>query len=153
MKNKKKSAAQKKREAQKRDALARKVYLGQAEPEPEKFKPVYDGYFKLFLHDEDYKMAADRAEFTEDWRANKKRGDIMRRERKFQVTLHIMDTDGHKRGLQSMVFRDKGGQGDLSKVIFGFGNEFCDELRAKIKKEYDEDLKVDLVNSYAVIRA
>ena len=47
-----------------------------------------------------------------------------------------------------MVFKDRGGQGDLSKVIFGFGNEFCDELRAG-----DETLKVDLVNSYAVVRA
>ena len=70
MSKNKKTAAQKKREAQKRDALARKVYLGQVEPEPEKFKPVYDGYFKLFLHDDDYKRAADRAEFTEDWQAN-----------------------------------------------------------------------------------
>ena len=49
-----------------------------------------------------------------------------------------MDTDGNKRGLQSMVFKDKGGQGDLSKVIFGFGNDFCDELRAG-----DKDLKVE----------
>ena len=47
-----------------------------------------------------------------------------------------------------MVFKDRGGQGDLSKVIFGFGNDFVDELRAG-----DKDLKVDLVNSYAVVRA
>ena len=116
------------------------------------FKPVFDGYFKLFLHDEDYKRAADRAEFKGQWIKSKRRR-IMKKDRKFQVTLHIFDMDGHKRGLQSMVFKDRGGQGDLSKVIFGFGNDFCDELRAKIKKEYDEDLKVDLVNSYAVIRA
>lgn len=148
MSNKKKSAAQKKREAQKRDALARRVYLGQAEPEPEKFKPVYDGYFKLFLHDEDYTRAANRADFTEDWQANQKRGDIMRRERKFQVALYVFDTDGHKRGHTVMVFTVKGGKGDLSKVIFGFGNDFVDELRAG-----DETLKVDLVNSYAVVRA
>ena len=56
--------------------------------------------------------------------------------------------DGHKRGLQSMVFKDKGGQGDLSKVIFGFGNDFCDEIR-----EEHPDTKIDLVNSYAVVRA
>ena len=72
----------------------------------------------------------------------------MKKDRKFQVTLHIFDTDGHKRGLQSMVFKTRGGQSDLSKVIFGFGNEFVDELRAG-----DKDLKVDLVNSYAVVRA
>lgn len=114
---------------------------------PKAFKPVFDGYFKIFLHDDDYKKAADRAEFTGQW-IRSKRKRIMKKDRKFQVTLHIMDTDGHKRGLQSMVFRDRGGQGDLSKVIFGFGNDFVDELRAG-----DKDLKVDLVNSYAVVRA
>lgn len=111
------------------------------------FKPVFDGYFKLFLHDEDYKMAADRAEFKGQWVASRRKR-IMKKDRKFQVTLHIFDMDGHKRGLQSMVFKDRGGQGDLSKVIFGFGNDFVDELRAG-----DKDLKVDLVNSYAVVRA
>ena len=30
------------------------------------FKPVFDGYFKIFLHDDDYKKAADRAEFIEN---------------------------------------------------------------------------------------
>lgn len=111
------------------------------------FKPVFDGYMKIFLHDEIPDRLASRADFTGQWvRSRRKR--IMKRDRKFQVTLHIVDTDGHKRGLQSMVFRDKGGQGDLSKVIFGFGNDFVDELRAG-----DKDLKVDLVNSYAIIRA
>ena len=116
------------------------------------FKPVFDGFMKIYLHDDDPDRLADRADFTGQW-VKSKRKRIIKRDRKFQVTLHIFDTDGHKRGLQGMVFKDRGGQGDLSKVIFGFGNDFCDELRAKIKKEYDEDLKVDLVNSYAVIRA
>lgn len=114
---------------------------------PKAFKPVFDGYFKIFLHDDDYKKAADRADFTGQW-IKSKRHRIMKKNRKFQVTLHIFDTDGHKRGLQSMVFKDKGDQSDLSKVIFGFGNEFVDELRAG-----DDSLKVDLVNSYAIIRA
>lgn len=111
------------------------------------FKPVFDGYMKIFLHDEIPEQLADRADFTGQW-IKSRRKRIMKRDRRFQVTLHIVDTDGHKRGLQSMVFRDKGGQGDLSKVIFGFGNDFVDELRAG-----DKDLKVDLVNSYAVVRA
>ena len=111
------------------------------------FKPVFDGYFKIYLHDDDYKKAADRAEFTGQWIKSKRRR-IMKKDRKFQVTLHIFDMDGHKRGLQSMVFKDKGGQGDLSKVIFSFGNEFCDDIR----KEHP-DAKIDLVNSYAVVRA
>lgn len=111
------------------------------------FKPVFDGYMKLFLHDDVPERLASRADFTGQW-IRSRRQRILKRNRKFQVTLHIVDTDGHKRGLQSMVFKDKGGQGDLSKVIFGFGNDFVDELRAG-----DKDLKVDLVNSYAVVRA
>ena len=111
------------------------------------FKPVFDGFMKIYLHDHDPDRLADRAGFTGQW-VKSRRKRIMKRDRKFQVTLHIMDTDGHKRGLQSMVFKDRGGKGDLSKVIFGFGNDLVDELRAG-----DKDLKVDLVNSYAVVRA
>ena len=111
------------------------------------FKPVFDGYFKLYLHDDDHKKAADRAEFVGQWIASRRKR-IFKRDRKFQVTLHIMDTDGNKRGLQGMVFTDKGGQGDLSKVIFGFGNRFV----AEIRKEHP-DAKIDLINSYAVVRA
>lgn len=113
----------------------------------EKFKPVFDGYMKIFLHDEFPELLHYRADFTGQWIKSKRRR-IMKKDRKFQVTLHIMDMDGHKRGLQSMVFTDRGGQGDLSKVIFGFGNDFVDELRAG-----DKTLQVDLVNSYAVVRA
>lgn len=111
------------------------------------FKPVFDGYFKIYLHDHDPDRLADRAEFKGQWVASRRKR-IMKKDRKFQVTLHIMDTDGNKRGLQGMVFTNKGGQSDLSKVIFGFGNDFVDELRAG-----DKYLKVDLVNSYAVVRA
>lgn len=111
------------------------------------FKPVFDGYFKIFLHDDDYKKAADRAQFTGQWVASRRKR-IMKKDRKFQVTLHIMDTDGNKRGLQGMVFTNKGGQSDLSKVIFGFGNDFVDDIRKE-----QPDAKIDLVNSYAIIRA
>ena len=111
------------------------------------FKPVFDGYMKIYLHDEIPERLANRATFVGQW-IKSKRHRIMKKNRKFQVTLHIFDTDGHKRGLQGMVFTSKGDQSDLSKVIFGFGNEFVDELRAG-----DKDLKVDLVNSYAVVRA
>ena len=111
------------------------------------FKPVFQGYMKIYLHDDIPERLADRADFTGQW-VKSKRKRIIKRDRKFQVTLHIMDTNGHKRGLQSMVFRDKGGQGDLSKVIFGFGNNFVDEIR----KEHP-DVQIDLINSYAIIRA
>ena len=110
------------------------------------FKPVFSGYFKIYLHDDDYKKAADRATFVGQW-IKSKRHRIMKKNRKFQVTLHIFDTDGHKRGLQGMVFTSKGDQSALSKVIFGFGNEFVDEIR-----EEHPDAKIDLANSFAVVR-
>ena len=111
------------------------------------FKPVFDGYMKIYLHAEIPERLANRATFVGQWIASRRKR-IFKRDRKFQVTLHIFDIDGHKRGLQSMVFKDKGGQGDLSKVIFGFGNDFCDDIR----KEHP-DAKIDLINSYAVVRA
>ena len=111
------------------------------------FKPVFSGFMKIFLHDETFEQAADRSQFTGQWVASRRKR-IVKRDRKYQVTLHIFDMDGNKRGLQGMVFSDKGGHSDLSKVIFGFGNDFCDELRAA-----DETLQVDLINSYAVVRA
>lgn len=42
----------------------------------------------------------------------------------------------------------KGGHQQISKTIFNFGNEFVDELREEF-----EDIKIDLTNSYAVVRA
>lgn len=111
------------------------------------FKPVFDGYMKIYLHDDVPERLANRATFVGQWIKSKRRR-IMKKDRKFQVTLHIMDTDGNKRGLQGMVFTNKGGQSDLSKVIFGFGNEFCDDIRKE-----QPDAKIDLINSYAIIRA
>ena len=111
------------------------------------FKPVFDGYMKIYLHDDTAEQAATRTQFTGQWVASRRKR-IVKRDRKFQVTLHIFDVDGNKRGLQGMVFTNKGGQGDLSKVIFGFGNEFVDDIRRE-----HPDAKIDLINSYAVIRA
>lgn len=111
------------------------------------FKPVFSGFMKIFLHDETFEQAADRSQFTGQWVASRRKR-IVKRDRKYQVTLHIFDMDGNKRGLQGMVFSDKGGHSDLSKVIFGFGNDFVDDIR----KEHP-DARIDLVNSYAVVRA
>ena len=118
-----------------------------------KFKPVFNGFMKIYLHDDIPERLASRATFTEDWLPQSKltggkRHRIIKRERKFQVALHIFDTDGHKRGHNVMVFLSKGDQSALSKVIFGFGNDFVDEIR-----EEHPDAKIDLVNSYAVVRA
>lgn len=109
------------------------------------FKPLFSGYMKIYLHDDIPERLASRAEFTQDWRMDQKRHKIMKRDRKFQITLHIFDKDGFKRGLESMVFMSRGNHKDLSKVIFEFGNKFVDELREK-------DCDVDLINSYAVVR-
>lgn len=111
------------------------------------FKPVFDGYMKIYLHDETFEKASDRSEFSGQWIASRRKR-IVNRDRKYQVTLHIFDTDGNKRGLQTMVFSDKGCHGALSTVIFDFGNDFVNELRAN-----DDTLRVDLTNSYAVVRA
>lgn len=111
------------------------------------FKPNFDGYMKIYLHDDVPERLADRAEFTGKWIA-KTRKKIINKERRFQVTLHIFDKDNHKRGLQGMVFSNKGGHEELSKVIFGFGNDFVDELR-----EQFADIDIDLTQSYAVVRA
>lgn len=111
------------------------------------FKPIFKGYMKLFLHDTDAKRLASRATFTEQW-VEKRRGKILRKSRLFKITLHFFDADGNKRGLKEVVFTSKGGHGELSKVIFEHGNQFADELRAN-----DETLVLDLVNSYAVVRA
>ncbi|WP_131667410.1 hypothetical protein [Psychrobacter pygoscelis] len=111
------------------------------------FKPNFDGYMKIYLHDDIPERLADRAEFTGKWLAATRK-KIINKPRRFQVTLHIMDKDGNKRGLQTMVFKNKGGHSELSKVIFGFGNDFVDELRAQFA-----DMQVDLINSYAVVRA
>lgn len=111
------------------------------------FKPSFKGFMKIFLHDDDYKKAASRAIFTEQWQQSR-RHKILKRERKFLITLHIFDTDGNKRGLKGLAFMVKGGHQQISKTIFNFGNEFVDELREEF-----EDIKIDLTNSYAVVRA
>lgn len=115
--------------------------------QPKKFNPVFDGFMKIYLHDDIPERLASRAIFTGQWVVSRRKR-VMKRDRKFQVALHIFDTDGHKRGHNVMVFLNKGGQKDLSKVIFGFGNDFVDEIR-----EQHPDAKIDLVNSYAVVRA
>lgn len=127
------------------------------------FKPFFKGHFKLFLHDDVPDRLADRAEFTGDWQAGQKRGRIMKRDRKFQVALYIFDTDGYKRGHNVMLFENKGGQRELSKVVFMYGNDFIDELISdfnELNKLNDfkgvngfDDFVVDLTNSYAVVKA
>ncbi|WP_227430436.1 hypothetical protein [Psychrobacter sp. I-STPA6b] len=111
------------------------------------FKTSFNGFMKIYLHDDVPERLASRAIFTEDWLANQKRRQIMKRERKFKISLYIYDTDGDKRGHEVMVFKSKGGQKDLTKAIFEFGNKFVDELLESL-----DDFVPDLVNSYAVVR-
>ena len=81
---------------------------------PKAFKPVFDGYFKIYLHDDDYKRAADRAEFVGQWVKSKRRR-IMKKDRKFQVTLHIFDVDGNKRGCKVWYLQIRAGKGICPK--------------------------------------
>jgi len=111
------------------------------------FKPKFKGYLKLFLHDDKPDRLVIRAIFTEQWQQSK-RHKILNKQRRFSIRLHIFDIDGNKRGHEVFDFVSAGGYKDLSKAIFENGNRFVDELR-----DSDADLHVDLINSYAIIRA
>lgn len=108
------------------------------------FKPVFDGYMKIYLHDEIPERLANRATFVGDWVAAKRR-KILKKERRFKVTLHIFDKDGHKCGLETFEFMSAGNDQDLSHAIFKVGSKFVNELASRFE--------VDTTNSYAVIRA
>ena len=45
-------------------------------------KPKFNGYLKMFLHDHDLNNLINRAEFTGDWVAAKRR-NILKKERRF----------------------------------------------------------------------
>lgn len=111
------------------------------------FKPKFNGFMKLFLHDEIPDNLASRATFTEQW-TQSKRHKILKKQRRFSIRLHILDTDGNKRGHDVADFAEVGGYHDLSKAIFQKGNELVD----RILEQYP-DTEIDLVNSYAVVRA
>ena len=107
-------------------------------------KPKFNGYLKMFLHDHDLSNLINRAEFTGDWVAAKRR-KILKKERRFKVTLHIFDKDGHKCGLETFEFMSAGNDQDLSHAIFKVGSKFVNELASRFE--------VDTTNSYAIIRA
>ena len=119
---------------------------------PKKFKPKFNGSMIVFLHDEMPEMLAWRAKFTEDWLpegrfSGGKRGEIMGRKRKFEITLSIVDKDGFTCGQSVIEFTSKGNQKDLTKNVFNHGNALVDEIRAK-HPEYD----IDLTQSNAEVR-
>ena len=107
-------------------------------------KPKFNGYLKMFLHDHDLNNLINRAEFTGDWVAANRR-KILKKERRFKVTLHIFDKDGHKCGIETFEFMSAGNDQDLSHAIFKVGSKFVNELASRFE--------VDTTNSYAVIRA
>lgn len=111
------------------------------------FKPVFKGYMKLFLHDDVPDNLASRATFTDQW-CQDKRHRVLKNKRRFSIRFHIFDIDGNKRGHEVVDFTGDGGIRELSKAIFENGNRFADELRVEFN-----DLQVDLINSYAVVRA
>lgn len=107
-------------------------------------KPKFNGYLKMFLHDDDPERLVSRAETTEDWVT--KRWKILKKPRRFSIRFHIVDKDGNKCGHEVVDFLNEGKDKDLSHAIYKTGRKFINELR-------DEGFDVDSVNSYAVIRA
>lgn len=107
-------------------------------------KPKFNGYLKMFLHDEFPEMLVYRATTEGDWKT--KRYQILKKPRRFSIRFHIVDKDGNKCGHEVVDFLNEGKDKDLSHAIYKTGRKFINELR-------DEGFDVDPVNSYAIIRA
>ena len=107
-------------------------------------KPKFNGYLKMFLHDDDPERLVSRAETTEDWVT--KRWKILKKPRRFSIRFHIIDTTGFKRVHEVADFKNKGGDKELSHTIYRLGLDLVNSLR-------EQGIEIDTVNSYAVIRA
>ncbi len=117
------------------------------------FKPKFAGQMKIFLHDKNPDFLAYRAEFTKDWLPEGKytggrRGEIMRKKRKYHIKLSIVDKAGFLCGESELEFTGKGGQKEISKTVFDFGNALVNEIREK-HPDYD----LDLTESFAEVAA
>jgi len=111
------------------------------------FKPVFKGFMKMYLHDDVPEFLHYRAKFEGQW-VQSRRHRILKKERVFSIRLHIFDVDGNKRGHEVFELSSAGGQSAISSSIFKQGNALVDEIRAE-----HPDAVIDLVNSYAVVRA
>lgn len=107
-------------------------------------KPVFKGYLKMFLHDNDPERLVKRAEVTEDWQTSRRK--ILKKPRRFSIRFHIMDQQGNKCGHEVVDFMNEGGDKELSHAIYKTGLQFINELK-------DQGFDVDPINSYAVVRA
>lgn len=107
-------------------------------------KPSFNGYLKMFLHDSDPDQLIDRATTDGEWAT--KRWQILKKPRRFSVRFHFIDIDGHKRYHEVVDFKSKGKDKELCAVIYQLGSKLVDNLK-------DEGVEIDVVNSYAVIRA
>lgn len=103
-------------------------------------KPKFNGYLKMFLHDDDPERLVSRAETTEDWVT--KRWKILKKPRRFSIRFHIVDTDGN---LGHAVTRtlDRTSIEGLVGTVTTQGNELAGYA----------DRLIDIRNSCAVVRA
>lgn len=111
------------------------------------FKPKFKGYMKMFLHDDCLEFLPYRTTFTGAW-VKSRRHKVVKNHRVYSIRLYIIDMDGDKVGHTVFELSTAGGYEDISSAIFNQGNIFCDALRSE-----RPHLKIDLINSYAVIRA
>lgn len=116
----------------------------------EDFKPRFKGYLKLYLHDDSYEQATKRMEIRGEWRT--KRYRIIKKPRRFQVSFHIFDKDGDKRGHKSVCLSSKGDDEALAIVLKQYGDAFINEI-AEDESSQHLGFEPDLISSYAVIRA
>ena len=126
------------------------VFLVNDEQKP--FEPKFKGYMKLFLHDDKPDELHKRASFTDKWLPSRRR-KIIKKDRIFSIRLHIFDKQGVKQGHAVINLMGAGEMKDVSKAIVVGGNTYIDKLRVDFKKDTGNELQVDLVNSYAVVRA
>lgn len=126
------------------------VFLANDEQKP--FEPKFKGYMKLFLHDDDPDELHKRASFTDKWLPSRRR-KIIKKDRIFSIRLHIFDNQGVKRGHAVINLMGAGEMKDVSRAIVVGGNTYIDKIRADFKKDTGSEMQVDLINSYAVVRA
>lgn len=106
---------------------------------------VFRGYMKMPLGGDSVWELIENTEFKGDWATKRRR--ILKKERKFKVTLHIYDVDGYRRAFEDINFKDKVGDESLATVLSELGTAFIKEISSS------SDINVDMAKSYAIIKA
>lgn len=107
---------------------------------------AFNGFMKMYLDAPNTDVLIAKTEMYGDWKT--KINKILGKPRRFTISIHVYDKDGYKRGHTVAEFKGRGIDHQLSSAIFQAGNDFLNEL---VIEHGIHD--VDLLNSYAVIRA